>query len=171
MAQLVNNLPAVWETWVQSLGCRKIPWRKERLPTPVFWPREFHGLYSPWNSPSQNTVGSLSLLQGIFPTQGLNPGLPHCRRILYQLSYQGSPGILISSRLLTNSSLSFDKIPTFHQNLAPPADQTMSPDSVTISGFYFHHGIAQPVLFRVSLILPRPCEYRSLFRVLFSSVL
>ena len=47
-----------------------------------------HGLYSPWNSPGQNTgVGSLSLLQGIFPTQGLNPGLPHCKRILYQLSY------------------------------------------------------------------------------------
>ena len=39
-----------------------------------------HGLYSPWNSPGQKTgVGSLSLLQGIFPTQGLNPGLPHCR--------------------------------------------------------------------------------------------
>ena len=39
-----------------------------------------HGLYSPWNSPGQNTtVGSLSLLQGIFPTQGLNTGLPHCR--------------------------------------------------------------------------------------------
>ena len=36
-------------------------------------------------------VGSLSLLQGIFPTQGSNPGLPHCRRILYQLSHQGSP--------------------------------------------------------------------------------
>ena len=51
-----------------------------------------HGLYSPRNSPGQNTgVGSLSLLQGIFPTQGLNPGLPHCRQILYQLSYQGSP--------------------------------------------------------------------------------
>ena len=45
------------------------------------------GLYSPWNSPGQNTgVGSLSLLQGIFPTQGSNPGLPHCRQILYQLS-------------------------------------------------------------------------------------
>ena len=44
---------------------------------------------NPWNSPGQNTgVGSLSLLQGIFPTQGLNPGLLHCRRILYQLSYQ-----------------------------------------------------------------------------------
>ena len=53
------------------------------------------GLYSPWNSPGQNTrVGSLSLLQGIFPTQGLNPGLPHCRRILYQLSHKGSPRTL-----------------------------------------------------------------------------
>ena len=41
-----------------------------------------HGLYRPWNSPGQNTgVGSVSLLQGIFPTQGSNPGLPHCRRI------------------------------------------------------------------------------------------
>ena len=48
------------------------------------------GLYSPWNSPGQNTgVGSLSLLQGIFSTQGLNSGLPHCRQILYQLSLLG----------------------------------------------------------------------------------
>ena len=54
-----------------------------------------HGLYSPWNSPGQNTgVRSLSLLQGIFPAQGLNPGLPHCRWILYQLSHKGSPRIL-----------------------------------------------------------------------------
>ena len=51
--------------------------------------------HSPWNSPSQNTgVGSLSLLQGIFPTQGSNPGIPHCRRILYQLSHKGCPRIL-----------------------------------------------------------------------------
>ena len=50
-----------------------------------------HGLYSPWNSPGQNTgVGSLSLLQGIFPTQGSNPGLLHCKWILYQLSHHGS---------------------------------------------------------------------------------
>ena len=50
---------------------------------------------TPWNSPGQNTgVGSHSLLQGIFPTQGLNPGLPHCGWILYQLSHQGSPRIL-----------------------------------------------------------------------------
>ena len=47
-----------------------------------------HGLYSLWNSPGQNTgVGSLSLLQGVFTTQGLNPGLLHCRWILYQLSH------------------------------------------------------------------------------------
>ena len=39
-------------------------------------------------------MGSLSILQGIFPTQGLNPGLPHCRRILYQLSHKGSPTFL-----------------------------------------------------------------------------
>ena len=49
------------------------------------WP---HGLYSPWNSPVQNTgVSGWSLLQGIFPTQGSNQGLLLCRRILYQLSY------------------------------------------------------------------------------------
>ena len=51
------------------------------------------GLYSPQNSPGQNIgVGNLSLLQGIFPTQGSNPGLPHCRLILYELSHRGSPG-------------------------------------------------------------------------------
>ena len=51
--------------------------------------------YTVWNSPGQNPgVGSLSLLQGIFPTQGSNPGLPHCGQILYQLSHKGSPRIL-----------------------------------------------------------------------------
>ena len=45
-------------------------------------------------SPGKNTgVGCHALLQGIFPTQGLNPGLPHCRGILYHLSHQGSPPI------------------------------------------------------------------------------
>ena len=54
------------------------------------------GLHSPWNSPGQNTgVGSLSLLQGIFSTQESNPGLLHCRRILSQLRYQGSPNVNI----------------------------------------------------------------------------
>ena len=50
---------------------------------------------SPWDSSGQNTgMGGCSLLQGIFPTQGSNPGLPQCRWILYQLSHQGSPRIL-----------------------------------------------------------------------------
>jgi len=54
-----------------------------------------HGLYSPWNSLGQNTgVGSLSFLQGFFPTQGLNLDLWHSRQVLYQLSHKGNPRIL-----------------------------------------------------------------------------
>ena len=66
---------------------------KEVQLCPTFlWP---YGLYSPWNSLDQSTgVGSLSLLQGIFPTQGSNPALLHYRWILYQLSHKGSPRIL-----------------------------------------------------------------------------
>ena len=49
-----------------------------------------HGLCSPWDSLGQYTgVGSLSLLQGIFLAQGSNPGLLHCRQILYQLNHRG----------------------------------------------------------------------------------
>ena len=52
-------------------------------------------LLCPWDSPDKNTgVGCHTLLQEIFPTQRSNPGLPHCRHILYQLSHQGSPRIL-----------------------------------------------------------------------------
>ena len=63
------------------------------------WP---HGLWPtrflcPWNSPGKNTVGSQSLLQGIFPTQRLNPGLPHRKQIPYCLSHQGSPSDTINS--------------------------------------------------------------------------
>ena len=49
VAQLIKNPPAMWETWVWSLGWED-PWRRERLPTPVFRSGEFHGLYSPWES-------------------------------------------------------------------------------------------------------------------------
>ena len=64
---------------------------------PTLWPYELQPtrLFCPWDSPGKNTgVGSLSLLQGIFPTQGSNPGLLHCRRILYHLCHQESPRIL-----------------------------------------------------------------------------
>ena len=60
-----------------------------------------HGLCSPRNPPDQNAgMGSHSLLQGIFPTQGPNPGFPHSRWILYQLSHQGSPGASKLSSIL-----------------------------------------------------------------------
>ena len=76
-----NNVNQLWS---ESESCSVM--------SDSLWP---HGLYSPWNSPGQNIgVGRLSLLQGIFPTQGLNPGLQLCRQILYQLSYKGSPRIL-----------------------------------------------------------------------------
>ena len=52
-------------------------------------------LLCPWDSPGKSTgEGCHALLQGIFPTQGWNPGLPRCRRILYCLSHQESPRIL-----------------------------------------------------------------------------
>ena len=54
-AQLVKNPPAMWETWVRS-WVGKIPWRRERLPTPVFWPGEFQGLYSPWGRKSRTRL-------------------------------------------------------------------------------------------------------------------
>ena len=90
----VQNRTLTW--FIRSIGTKffhKIIWKENEshsvMSDSSLWA---HGLYSPWNSPGQNTgMGSLSLLQRIFPTQGLNPGLPHCRHILYQLSHKGSP--------------------------------------------------------------------------------
>ena len=65
----------------------------------------------PWNSLGQNAgVGSLSLLQEVFPTQGLNPGLLHCRQILYHLSQQGSPvNLLINLKKERESTFKREK--------------------------------------------------------------
>ena len=60
LAQLVKNPPVTRETWVQS-WVGKIPWRRQRLPTPVLWPGEFHGLYSPWDRKESDTIEQLSL--------------------------------------------------------------------------------------------------------------
>ena len=119
---MVKNLPAMQETWLQSLGWKdslekeitthsnilawKIPWTEgpgglqstesQRAGHFKSLSRARH-FVTPWpirsmHSPGQNTgVGGCSLLQGIFPTQGLNTGLLHCRRILNQLSRKGSP--------------------------------------------------------------------------------
>ena len=90
-----------WDTWIIP-GARPPMVMSFSLPLPSFlmnsesrsvvsnslWP---HGLYSPWTSPGQDTgVGRLCLLPGIFPTQGSNPGLLHCRQARYPLSHQGS---------------------------------------------------------------------------------
>ena len=63
------------------------PWSSHPPPPPF----PGIGLPSSQNQHHGPAVGSLSLLQGIFPTAGSNPGLPHCRRILYPLSHKGSP--------------------------------------------------------------------------------
>ena len=64
------------------------------------WPHELHLL---WNSPGQNTgVDNHSL----FPTQGSNPGLLHCKKILYHLSHQGSPTYIFSFSILCTSLIS-----------------------------------------------------------------
>ena len=65
MAQLVKTLPAMWETWVLPLGWED-PLRRAQLPSPVFWPEEVHGLYSPWGRKESDTTEPLSL--SIYPS-------------------------------------------------------------------------------------------------------
>ena len=98
-----------------------------------------HGPYSPWSSPGQNTgVGSLSLLQGIFPTQGSNPGLPYCRWILYQLSRKGNPRILEWIACPCSSQTSRPKMgrgsPALHVDSLPTE---LSGNCSIIPGVYF----------------------------------
>ena len=92
------SLKLRWTTslWETNPTSQSISWSSMQMDAVTFeWMSEWkllrcvnslwpHGLYSPWNSLGQNTrVVILSLLQGFFPTQGSNPGLLHCRRILY----------------------------------------------------------------------------------------
>ena len=91
------NLYAEWWWWlvVQLLS-------RVRLLRPLG--RQPARVLCPWDSPGKNTgVGCHFLLQGIFPNQELNPGLLHCRKILYQLSYEGSPKQIDSGKLLNNT--------------------------------------------------------------------
>ena len=60
VAQLVKNLPAMQETWINP-WVWKILWRREKQPTPVFWPGEFYGLYSPWGHKESDRTEWLSL--------------------------------------------------------------------------------------------------------------
>ena len=99
-------LTCFWDHLYSSLKCEAETFRKKSLNffidqklewsescsvmSDSLWPH-----WLSWNSPGQNTgVGSLSHFQGIFPTQGSNPGVPNYRQILYQLSHKGNPGTL-----------------------------------------------------------------------------
>ena len=103
----------IWQ-WIQSrskqvIGHGSCESVRVSVASDSLWPHGLHPtrLLCPWGFPGKNTgVGCHFLLQGIFPTQGLNPRLLHCRQppslhvILYQLSHQGSPGkIPITGRL------------------------------------------------------------------------
>ena len=78
VAQLVNNPPAIPGGSLSRVQLFVTPWtiQSVEFSRPEYW------------------SGSLSPLQGIFPTQGSSPGLPHCRRTLHQLSHKKSPRIL-----------------------------------------------------------------------------
>ena len=83
-----QTLSLPWEvrTSYQSVSCSVMP---DSLQPHGLQPTR---ILCPWDFPGKDSgVGCHFLLQGIFPTQGLNPGLLHCREILYQLSYKGSP--------------------------------------------------------------------------------
>ena len=93
MAQLAKNLRAMWDTWVG-----KTPWRRERLPTPVFWPGAFHGLYSPWGRKESDTTERLSLhfylfFSSLFIPLFLSPPCLTCPALLSLYLFLSSKGL------------------------------------------------------------------------------
>ena len=113
-----------------------------------------------WNSPGKNTgVGCRSLLQGIFPTQGSNQGLLHCRQIIHHLSYQGNPyRVSLFSVILTVSLHSvaqegdFFQVQALQQRVArSPACLISPPEAIHLT--FKNKGSRQKA---VSLKAPRP---------------
>ena len=97
LASLLSYLPNIYLLHGVEVGysvfCESEKWKwrcsvmSDSLRPHGLWPTR---LLCPWDSPGKSTgVGCHYLLQGIFPTQGSNPGLPHCRQMLYRLSHQG----------------------------------------------------------------------------------
>ena len=97
---------------------------------------------SPWNSPGQNTgAGSFSLFQRIFPTQGLNPGLLHCRQILYQLNHRGS--LLNVIKMPPNCSCCLAAWPLLWQLPWPNWDLKFQTTGLLVSGGWFSENLQQ----------------------------
>ena len=109
---------------------------------------QLHGLYSPWISPGQNIgVGSHSLLQGIFPTQGSNPGLSQHRWILYSLRHQGS--------LIMKAVAAAAKLLQLCPTLCDPMDYTvhgiLQARILDWVAFPFSRGSSQPKITHLTL--------------------
>ena len=85
VAQLVKNQPAMQETWVQSLGWED-SWRRKQLPTPVFWPREYHELYSRWGCKELNMTIPL----------GEKAMASHSSTLAWKIPWMEEPGSLQS---------------------------------------------------------------------------
>ena len=121
---------------------------------------------SPWNFPGQNTgVGWHSLLQGIFPTQGLNPGLLHCRQILYCLSHQESPTV---NHAAINISVQMSlQVPDFNSfRYTPRSGLAGSCDNFILKFLRSHHTffhISRTVLHSQQCLSvplpPHPCQH------------
>ena len=90
-----SSLPALW-VWRSSDFSQSLLLCAWSVVSDSLRPRGLQParLLCPWDSGKNTGVGCHALLQGTFPTQGSNPGLPPCGQILYQLSHQGSPWIL-----------------------------------------------------------------------------
>ena len=140
----INLLWLSW--WRIRLQCRtpgfdpwggKIPWRRERLPTPVFWPGEFHGLYSPWGHKESDTTERLSLSTQIrlwgwcglkwdlaLRAQWAAPAVPLGRLALIK----GVPAAALGLRPLRTSGVLLACPPTLHART--PVLPHLSPASV-----------------------------------------
>ena len=84
VVQLVKNPPAMKENPVQFLGL-EVPWRREQLPTLVFWPEEFHGLYSPWGGKESDMTERVSHFH--FHADSIRPEWPFssiCQIVSFQ---------------------------------------------------------------------------------------
>ena len=102
-------------------------------------------LLCPWDSPGKNTgVGRLSLLQGIFPAQGLNPSILHCREILHHLSQKGSPRLpWPNSNTITSAKTSLTQPEALHPHSVHPCPFCTIP--ILFSPSYYHVPVLCPL--------------------------
>ena len=99
MAQLIKNPPVMQETCVRSLGWED-PWRREWLPTPVFWPGEFHGLYGPWGCKELDMTERLSL--SFYSSMSLNFKYMNCSFNIYFNVFANFDSCVCSSSVLAD---------------------------------------------------------------------